>query len=340
LNHRCSNALWHWQANRWAKARLASADRYNEQMMIVIENALPPEGFAPSLATEIERRHPWLIEWFAGREPVTVQWPWREHGCTPSEGLGLQLAQCPVVPGQPLGSALGPYLAGVTLGNQTVWLADMCSTIIGQDRAAILALPYLGVTQAESDALWQAAQPLFDGHGQSTGFELERLSTGRGRILGPLPAPDKTISPMALDGQDVGDWWPTGSQWQPWRRLLNELQMTWHEHPVNEARLANGQAPINGVWLYGGAQGWQPLTVANTTWCNALSESAREGDWHRWIESWQDLNTTLLAADPSTEVVLLGADRWVHLKHAPTTWWRSLLGSRKAKAWTNWWIKS
>lgn len=307
-------------------------------MIIVIEDALAPDGIAPSLAPELERRHPWLIEWFAGRQPAESDWPWRKNGCTPSEGLQLQRANGPVVADLPFGSALGPYLAGVTDDRQTVWIADMCSTVISQERVAMIALPYLGVTADESAALWRAAAPLFED--TTAGLTLEPLTTGRGRIQGALPPPEKIISPMALNGQDVGDWWPTGSAWQPWRRVLNELQMTWHEHPVNQARQANDQPPINGVWLYGGGQGWQPTVTPNTTWCSELSESAREGDWHRWIESWQDLHSTLLAADPSTEVVLLGSDRWVSLQHAPTTWWQALMGLRKPKTWTTWWTRS
>lgn len=306
-------------------------------MMIVIEHALPPAGFAPSLATELERRHPWLVQWFAGRSPSTRDWPWRQHGCTPSEGLRLQLANCPVTQTLPLGSALGPHLAGVSAPEQAVWLADMCSTVIGQDRAALIALPYLQVTSLESEALWQAVQPLFED--ASVGFKLEPLITGRARIHGPLPTAHNSISPMALNGQDVGDWWPTGAQWQPWRRLLNEIQMTWHEHPVNETRQENGQAPINGVWLYGGGHGWQPTDQPDTTWCDALSEAAREADWHRWIESWQDLHTTLLTADPNTAVVLLGTNRWVSLNSATKTWWQAVLGLHKPKAWTTWWCR-
>jgi len=318
-----------------AKARYGPADRYNLIMKIAIKNALPPQGYAPSLATALEGRHPWLVQWFAKRTATVLDWPWREHGCTPSEGLQLRLAQYPSNPDLPTGAALGPFLAGVTDTRERVWLIDMCSTVIGQDRAALVALPDLDISAEESEALWQTALPLFDD--ASAGFTLEPLSTGRARLHGPMPNPEKSISPMALSGQDIGDWWPTGTLWQPWRRLLNELQMTWHEHPVNEARAARGQIPINGVWLYGGGMGWQPTVPPVTTWCDELTEAARDGDWHQWIESWQALQTTLMAADPNAEVVLLGTDRSVSLRAATQTWWQSMMGIGKPKAWTKWW---
>jgi hypothetical protein len=321
-----------------AKARHTPPDRYNWGMIIAIHNALPPEGYAPSLATALERRHPWLAQWFATRNATVSDWPWRVHGCTPSEGLELRLAKYPSNPDLPTGAALGPYLAGVTESSQRVWLIDMCSTVIGQERAALIALPDLNISAEESKALWREALPLFND--ASAGFKLEPLSTGRARLHGPLPNPEKSISPTALSGQDIGDWWPTGTSWQPWRRLLNELQMTWHEHPVNEARSARGQAPINGVWLYGGGLGWQPDVHPKMTWCHELTEAARDGDWHQWIESWQALQTPILSSDPNTEVVLLGTNRSVSLAVLPKKWWQATLGIGKSKAWTTWWNQS
>ena len=321
-----------------AKARHTPTDRYNGIMIIAIKNALPPEGYAPSLATALERRHPWLAQWFATRIATVFEWPWRVHGCTPSEGLELRLAKYPSNSDLPIGAALGPYLAGVTDTNQRVWLIDMCSTVIGQDRAALVALPDLDISAEESKALWQVALPLFDD--ATAGFTLEPLSTGRARLDGPLPNPEKSISPMALNGQDIGDWWPTGPLWQPWRRLLNELQMTWHEHPVNEARSARGQAPINGVWLYGGGMGWQPASHSTTTWCDELTQAARDGDLHQLVESWQALQSTLLSADPAAEVILLGTDRTVSLRVAPKKWWQAVIGVGKPKPWTTWWNQS
>jgi len=35
-------------------------------------------------------------------------------------------------------------------------------------------------------------------------------------------------------------------------RLLTEIQMSLHAHPVNEAREARGQPPVNSLWLWGG----------------------------------------------------------------------------------------
>ena len=38
----------------------------------------------------------------------------------------------------------------------------------------------------------------------------------------------------------------------PWYRLLNEIQMFLHQHPLNQQRMADGRAAINSLWCWGG----------------------------------------------------------------------------------------
>jgi hypothetical protein len=53
-----------------------------------------------------------------------------------------------------------------------------------------------------------------------------------------------------------------------WGRLLNEIQMLLHAHPVNEAREARGEPPVNSLWLWGAgpapraaASPWQAVSA-------------------------------------------------------------------------------
>lgn len=45
---------------------------------------------------------------------------------------------------------------------------------------------------------------------------------------------------------------------RPWRRLGNELQVWLFNHPLNQARSDQGQACINGVWMWGSGQWTAP----------------------------------------------------------------------------------
>ncbi len=68
----------------------------------------------------------------------------------------------------------------------------------------------------------------------------------------------KTHTPRHAMGLNVDIWMPkdlgTPGLAKKWRQLQNEIQMIWHDHPVNEARQASGQLSINSVWLYGVGQ--------------------------------------------------------------------------------------
>jgi hypothetical protein len=46
---------------------------------------------------------------------------------------------------------------------------------------------------------------------------------------------------------------PTGEHSRAFRKLQNEVQVSWYTHPVNAAREARGQAAVNAIWPWGGA---------------------------------------------------------------------------------------
>ena len=69
-------------------------------------------------------------------------------------------------------------------------------------------------------------------------------------------APDIATHPLArVAGRDIRDCLPHGPDALRWHRMLNEIQMLLHAHPVNDAREARGEAPVNSVWLWGGGYG-------------------------------------------------------------------------------------
>jgi len=54
---------------------------------------------------------------------------------------------------------------------------------------------------------------------------------------------------------------PTGRDAAPLRRLLTEIQMVLHQHPINQQREAQGLSPFNAVWL-SGAGALSPATFS------------------------------------------------------------------------------
>jgi hypothetical protein len=69
-----------------------------------------------------------------------------------------------------------------------------------------------------------------------------------------LPAkPSISTRPIATAaGRNVDDHLPLGPDALRWHRLLNEVQMALHEHPVNVEREARREPELNSVWFWGG----------------------------------------------------------------------------------------
>jgi len=56
-------------------------------------------------------------------------------------------------------------------------------------------------------------------------------------------------------GRNIDIWMPKDTEKagiaKKWRQMQNEIQMIWHDHPVNLDRIERGELPINSVWLQG-----------------------------------------------------------------------------------------
>jgi hypothetical protein len=63
----------------------------------------------------------------------------------------------------------------------------------------------------------------------------------------------QTSSPDAAVGMNLTDWMPAGPQARAFRKLQNEVQVSWYTDPVNAARESRGQPTVNSIWPWGGA---------------------------------------------------------------------------------------
>lgn len=104
----------------------------------------------------------------------------------------------------------------------------------------------LDMTQAQTFA--DALQPVF----AESGMRLEvatpdhwQLHLPEGVALPALSAPEQAM------GEDIGEHLPQGAAGKPWRLLLNDIQVTLQQQPLNAARRARGMPPVNTLWLWG-----------------------------------------------------------------------------------------
>ena len=145
-------------------------------------------------------------------------------------------------------------LAPITLeadgqpADNAYWLrADPVHLRVMRDRIVLADSSALDLSQHEAEALSASIAQHF-----GDALHLIPLQPQRWYLQFPHP-PRITTTPLSVaTGRDIDPLQPQGEDAQRFRTLLNELQMLLFTHPVNQAREARGELPVNSVWLWGG----------------------------------------------------------------------------------------
>jgi len=179
----------------------------------------------------------------------------------------------------------------------------------------------LDVTLAEARALASAIEPVL----VEAGWRLEPIEPVTLRHWFVTRDDDVSLSGAAIEraiGDNVAEWQPRAPEETTdraagdaaalaWRRCVNEVQMLWFGHPVNEARELAGKPTINTLWLSGNGAPPAPLphyaaVDSGLPLLAALSiepeaprklesfdgfiEPERRGDWSGWREQLATLD--------------------------------------------------
>jgi hypothetical protein len=70
---------------------------------------------------------------------------------------------------------------------------------------------------------------------------------------------------LSVIGRKANQFIEQSKQALPWYKLMNEMQMFMHQHPVNQNRLTTGLLPINSLWFWGAGE-MPKLDDNKTTW--------------------------------------------------------------------------
>jgi hypothetical protein len=147
--------------------------------------------------------------------------------------------------------ALSGFLDNIKPG---AWRIDPIVLRVALDHLVLGAADEAVLTKHEADALCHCVGPLFFEQG---GLLIQGTpNRWYWEDAGPLKL--NTPSLEAARGRNIEAYNPSGADARQWRRLLNELQMTWFAHEVNAEREQRGELPINGVWISG------PVSTPNT----------------------------------------------------------------------------
>ena len=300
-------------------------------MHLLIPGALPLSNVAKDLLPQVEQHCPALVERLKTLV-ATVQELAPEHtGCTPFEAIRLQQLGYTPPAGANLGTGLAALHAGVKNPSETVWLAELSAISVGREGATIAHPASFEVTADEADALFDAVSGLW----ADRAISALPLNNRQWRIWLDPSASTRSLTPAAMAEMRLSDWWPQEDSLREWRRLLNEIQMVWHDHPVNLARAERGEMPINSLWLFGGAQGWSSTQALSATY-EGLHTPYLQGDWAAWIAALPALSKHLDTLERNTSLTLTGQQRAVVLTPARKRWWHALLAPRP-QPWNTWW---
>lgn len=176
-------------------------------------------------------------DWMSGRDP----------------GRDAQLARVVEIP--PQGVALAALARHADVGDAAghVWLrAEPVHLQADINGVRMLAHgPALRLNAEETDALLAALTPLFD----ADGYRLDATDPARWYLRMPPGTPlPGFANPADVVGDDLFEHMDHSAAARHWRALANEAQIVLHQHPVNHARTARGQASVNGLWFWGGGQ--------------------------------------------------------------------------------------
>lgn len=301
-------------------------------MQIVLPGALPDSGAARELMSYLPTHAPTLLRWFERSSQSETPSDAALTHCTPLEHWQLLAHGFQATPAQHLSAGLAPLRAQSVSDDSPVWLAELVHMSPSRDGAALLPAKMLNIAAEDAQALLDSAQEL----AAENGFTLVADSADQWRVQPPEGFAPHCASPALVSISTVNDWWPQDVVGQPWRRLVNTLQMLWYDHPVNQARAAQGLAPINSMWLYGGAQASQLArrSLPDTRIDDCLLSYTQTQDWGGWLLALQTLEAELfqpMSIQP--ELVLTGSDRFMTLK--PRRGWLAQLTGKQD--WRRWW---
>ena len=169
------------------------------------------------------------------------------------------------------------------------WITP-CHWQIGMDNVLMSDPARLQLQDDHARDLLATMAPFFAEDGLALQFDTAGRWLARGEIFRDLP----TASLDRVSGQTLGPWMPQTPQARPLQRLQSEMQMLLYNHPVNDARAAQGLAPVNSFWISGAGAlpADAPPADAAPVVVTTLRDAALREDWATWTQAWQQVDAT------------------------------------------------
>lgn len=171
------------------------------------------------------------------------------------------------------------------LGN--FWIkVDPVQMIADRDSLVLISAKHLAIDKNESEALMTT----FNEHFAQDGVQLIAVEGSSWYMSMTQPADIKTTDLALADNKSVNELYPQGSAAQYWQQMMNETQMLFFTHPVNEARREKGWPEINSIWPWG--EGQLDLNQTKTRMDAAIWSN------HSYLQGMANLTSAYNASTP------------------------------------------
>jgi hypothetical protein len=187
-----------------------------------------------------------------------------------------------------------------------------------RDHLVLTSTQILDIQASEADALFDSVKDVFAEMSTVTHRSMPHKWFIESTALESL----STVSTAQAEGRNIDHWMPSDTSVEgvarQWRKWQNEIQMIWFNHPVNEARQAEGMLSINSVWISGNgkladikpnnrllqAKQWH-----SSDGCLSLLASHLQKPHVTSLKEfiWSDAISLLSASDPALQLVWQGA---------------------------------
>ncbi|WP_338761420.1 hypothetical protein [Massilia sp. METH4] len=295
---------------------------------LVIPFGLPPAEMAPDLVRALQA--PALATLLSRHSAHTV------HAFEPARLLPHEawLAHALGVAGEPGTQPAAPFAPAVMRGlglapDAGHWYLFHPVHLVVGTHLMMPDLRGLRIAAEESRALFEAARPLFEELGKTLVYGDAHTWFLRADDWAGLA----TASPDAASGDNLHPWLPEGAAARDFRRLLNEVQMLWHAHPVNEAR----KQPVNSFWIWAGGPAAQPrpdtplATSAASAWLNALAApELRDTTSVQWLAT-KDAHRTAVLGHLAASAMAEDWPTWLQaMRQLEDQWFAPLRGALRS----------
>jgi len=132
--------------------------------------------------------------------------------------------------------------------DEPLWCLDPVHIQIGLDEAILLANEALNLTEKEARHLIQDINQ----HFEQDDLYIHYCAPHQWMLKGNFELSTRTLSEVMYN--NIYERQPEGRDEKQWRRIVNEMQMLLHSHPVNLERAEHGKLLVNSLWLWGGGR--------------------------------------------------------------------------------------